>query len=459
MQSAIRSATIIRSHPALASVTLGVGILAIAGILYLVIAVTQGLVPFSSDTPHANVEILLDRSAAMEELVGPDTSRLQEAIRSINISVLAPEVVGAENLALRQYGGPCDGDNTQLLADFERDNREQIKQHISTIESGGETTLIDGIRAAISDFQFSSGLDRGSNNLIIISGGTESCQATSDREKIAKQLRDLEIQLTFIGIDVPPEAQGDLAQLIGLLGGRPFFVAGPAGLENRLRRIMLEILEDRDAPPTVDSIPPIPEPTAMLASTPIPAVAPLAPGDGGGTVGNNAGGGSSEPSLTNPQAPTPTAVPTTTPTIALTVPPTRTPIPQPTFTPTPLPSPTPIPTSTPPPTAQPPGDCFATSVGVPPDGSGQLLPHIFVGTVSVDGTAPLDGVVVSAWIEGSLAATAAVTQGRYTLLLDQPSGVSYSGKSVQFNVGECATSQTAGWKAGGADPVNLIVTS
>ena len=108
-----------------------------------------------------------------------------------------------------------------------------------------------------------------------------------------------------------------------------------------------------------------------------------------------------------------------------------------------------------------PADCLSKFQPTPPETSGQTLPHVFAGTVSVDGVVAPDGVVVTARIDGLLAAVTILKDGNgnYTLPVEPPQGVSYIGKKVIFSVGECQASPTAIWQTARVDRVNLTATS
>jgi len=88
-------------------------------------------------------------------------------------------------------------------------------------------------------------------------------------------------------------------------------------------------------------------------------------------------------------------------------------------------------------------------------------PHVFVGTVSVDGSAAPDGTVVTAFIEGKTGPViqAEVSDGRYKLMVEQPKDAEYDGKAVTFTVSNLETTSTVPWEFGGANEVNLSVSS
>ena len=98
----------------------------------------------------------------------------------------------------------------------------------------------------------------------------------------------------------------------------------------------------------------------------------------------------------------------------------------------------------------------------PGEGSGGIgsPPHVFVGTVSVDGSPAPDGTLVNAFIEGKTGpvAQAEVSGGGYTLTVEQTSGADFDGKTVTFTVSDQETSPSVSWEIGGADEVNLSVS-
>ena len=115
-----------------------------------------------------------------------------------------------------------------------------------------------------------------------------------------------------------------------------------------------------------------------------------------------------------------------------------------------------------------------------------LPPNVFVGKATLDGAPAPDDTVVIAWIAGSDAITLSikvtatansgvtgsaslslpvsnsinagetvVKDGEYVLNAAQPSGQSFAGKTVTFTVGGKDVRQSATWKQGGADILDL----
>lgn len=118
-----------------------------------------------------------------------------------------------------------------------------------------------------------------------------------------------------------------------------------------------------------------------------------------------------------------------------------------------------------------------------------IPPNVFVGRATLDGAPAPDGTVVIAWIAGSDATTlnikvtatansgvtgtaslslpvsgsmnageAVVKHGRYVLNAAQPAGQEFTGKTVTFTVGGKDARQTATWKKGDANVVDLTAS-
>ena len=84
----------------------------------------------------------------------------------------------------------------------------------------------------------------------------------------------------------------------------------------------------------------------------------------------------------------------------------------------------------------------------------RVPPHVFVGTVTLDGAAAVDGAAVTAWIDGEQVASTNASGGEYSLLVDQ-GDASFAGKTVSFKVSGANAAETAPWVQGGGDILNL----
>ena len=84
----------------------------------------------------------------------------------------------------------------------------------------------------------------------------------------------------------------------------------------------------------------------------------------------------------------------------------------------------------------------------------RVPPHVFVGTVTLDGAGVVDGGAVTAWIDGEQVAAANASGGNYTIQIDQGDS-SYAGKTVSFKVSGAEVADTAEWIQGGGTVLNL----
>ena len=147
---------------------------------------------------------------------------------------------------------------------------------------------------------------------------------------------------------------------------------------------------------------------------------------------------------TQPTPIPPTATPTATPAPTATA--TATPASAPTATPQ-QPTPTPLPTATPQPTA--------TPVDIPdplPERDIRELPHVFVGSVTIDGAPAPDGTEVSVWLKqfASPLATGTSVDGNYSVLASQFGIASFGGRTVIFKINGEDSGESAIWEKGGA---------
>ena len=84
-------------------------------------------------------------------------------------------------------------------------------------------------------------------------------------------------------------------------------------------------------------------------------------------------------------------------------------------------------------------------------------PHVFVGTVTLDGVAAADGAAVTAWIDGEQVGATTASAGKYVLQLESAAG--FPGSTVSFKVSGADASETIAWEQGGADEVDLIAAT
>ena len=88
----------------------------------------------------------------------------------------------------------------------------------------------------------------------------------------------------------------------------------------------------------------------------------------------------------------------------------------------------------------------------------KVIPHAFLGSATVNGSPAANGTVVAALVDGQEVAAKSVTGGTYPVLLVEPSGESFNGKTVTFTIGGIAAAQTFIWQQGEVTELNLTAT-
>ena len=83
----------------------------------------------------------------------------------------------------------------------------------------------------------------------------------------------------------------------------------------------------------------------------------------------------------------------------------------------------------------------------------KVIPHAFLGSATVNGSPAADGTAVAALVDGK-----EVISGAYPVLLVEPSGESFEGKTVTFTIGGIAAAQTFIWQQGAVTELNLTAT-
>ena len=66
-----------------------------------------------------------------------------------------------------------------------------------------------------------------------------------------------------------------------------------------------------------------------------------------------------------------------------------------------------------------------------------------------------EGLKISAWINGTLVASTLVQSGRYSLLVEQSTGDSFTGQTITFTVGNSPADQITTWLAGEGTELDL----
>ncbi len=137
--------------------------------------------------------------------------------------------------------------------------------------------------------------------------------------------------------------------------------------------------------------------------------------------------------------------------------PTPTPTPAPTQAPTATPQATPVPTVAPTPAPTP------VPTAAPTLNPSRKMPSRFYGEVSLDSAGVPDGTIISVVIEGNTYEATTPAEGYdaswYAIVISEPVGQSYEGKTVSFRIGDNDAAQTGKWNVGGNTRIDLTATA
>jgi len=188
---------------------------------------------------HDNTELIVDRSQAMHE-PWEKTTRL-DAAQSAGKAVVATIAEG-ENLALRQFGGPCQASSTDLVVPFAQHNAKRVQTKLANLTAAGNAPLNRAINEAIGDFGDQKRFEGANRRILVITGSDDTCQAPEVRQAIRDKLAadasgtyKIRLDFRFIGIGLRPEQQQNLTELAKITGGRVVFANHPEEVEPLLR--------------------------------------------------------------------------------------------------------------------------------------------------------------------------------------------------------------------------------
>ena len=195
---------------------------------------------FTPNKVAINIEIVLDRSDAMSEPFDGST-KWKAAIGAVQES-LELQIAKTDNLAFRQFGGDCSGDNTQLVVNFDQNNEDEVRKVLRKINPGGKTTLTSAIIEATGDFNDPERFGGVGKSIIVITGGGDSCnpnpaQFIRDRLRVSKNVA---VSFRLIGMGLTAEQRSDLEKIATETGGRALFADNQKELPKVLERSLKE---------------------------------------------------------------------------------------------------------------------------------------------------------------------------------------------------------------------------
>lgn len=198
---------------------------------------------FKPKPVQENTEIILDRSAGMNQQFEGGT-KLQAALAAVE-NVLREQVADRDNLAFRQFGGTCGGDDTQLALKFNQNNAEELRNLLHNIKAEGQASLAHAVIEASGDFNDPERFKGVSKRIVVITGGDDSCVPNpidAIRERLEHNKRagyEIQLDFHFIGMGLTPTQQQNIAQMAQSTGGQFDFVDHRQDLDNSLHRILV----------------------------------------------------------------------------------------------------------------------------------------------------------------------------------------------------------------------------
>lgn len=154
-------------------------IMAIIALVSAIVGGVYGLIQFlqlplfKKKQIRINIEIVLDRSAGMHDNFDGKT-KWDAAVSAVEQS-LQLQVAKKDNLALRQFGSPCEGENTQLVVEFSQHNEGKVRKALRNMSLEGDTTLASAVIEAAGDFNDPERFEGVSKTIIVITGSGDGC--------------------------------------------------------------------------------------------------------------------------------------------------------------------------------------------------------------------------------------------------------------------------------------------
>lgn len=186
--------------------------------------------------PIMSQEIVIDTSEGMKAPFDTAPTKLDAAVDALRKRNLHP----AENLALRAFGGEChQDDGSRLLVSLGTNRRARIERAARGLQPHGQPTLVSGVISAITDVKALPHTRR----VVVLTGHVDKCEeeAIRDIKNAIGQDKEhrLDLEMRFIGLDVPAEDEARLQAISDAVGGRTFFTHTVAQLNEVLDYVLV----------------------------------------------------------------------------------------------------------------------------------------------------------------------------------------------------------------------------
>jgi hypothetical protein len=183
----------------------------------------------SAVAPAKNLEIILDDSGSMKEVLSGGASKIQIA-RKVLKDVIA-KLPDDANVGLRVYGhrysskDPKTCTDSELVVPIQKLDREKIASIVNKLVPRGETPLVYSILKAPEDFG-----GQKSGSIILVTDGEESCHGDTKTLGAKLKAAGVDFKLSIVGFGITQKALQQQLQGIAKSTGGEYFTATSAGM-------------------------------------------------------------------------------------------------------------------------------------------------------------------------------------------------------------------------------------
>ncbi|MFO1351767.1 MAG: hypothetical protein U1F68_14285 [Gammaproteobacteria bacterium] len=191
-----------------------------------------------------NVELVVDASRAMARKLGPEFGgeTALAVVKKALAEMLGVKALAArDRLALRRFGGPCAGDNTQRLVEFGRANEGRILQEVEQLDIGGDTAFEDATGGAAG--LPTAPLFQGVSKRIVSPSPAAWPAPTSARKNWTPSAPSSPSRvcawiLRIVGLALQPGKQDVVGRIVEAAGGKAVFVANQQELDEAQEAVL-----------------------------------------------------------------------------------------------------------------------------------------------------------------------------------------------------------------------------
>ena len=203
-----------------------------------VVGVRTFLAPKQPEVVHDATEIIIDRSRRMGD-PWEGTTRMAVAVNAADL--ILKTIAAGENLALREFGGPCERARGSLDVPFAENNADKVKGRIVGLRPNGQATLYGAINEAIGDFGRQKYFEGSYRRILVITGSDDACGNSYLLDAIGGKLEEhaksynIRLDVHFLGVGLEQSQKENLKSLLRVTGGTPSFADRPDDVARLVR--------------------------------------------------------------------------------------------------------------------------------------------------------------------------------------------------------------------------------